>query len=146
MACKNKPWRLDGLISLKYIYGYTHMPNANSKYQFPLQRLLPVHIYLELVFFSIAMMLLFFMKVSINGVEDFSFCPFRWLGFTHCLGCGVGHAIHYALHGQWALSYNAHMFGVPALLIITHRIFFNLITIIQHERKFVQQNSIGRAR
>jgi hypothetical protein len=50
-------------------------------------------------------------------------CIFKVIGFSHCPGCGIGHAIHYAMHGQFAESFNAHYSGIPAVIIICHRIF-----------------------
>ncbi|GAA4317742.1 DUF2752 domain-containing protein [Compostibacter hankyongensis] len=56
------------------------------------------------------------------GRGDFTLCPLANLGFTHCPGCGLGHAIAYLLHGQWQASWESHPLGAPALLLILHRI------------------------
>ncbi|MEO7444430.1 MAG: DUF2752 domain-containing protein, partial [Ferruginibacter sp.] len=64
-----------------------------------------------------------FLLATMNIEEaHFSFCIFSWLGFTHCPGCGLGHAIHYILQGNLNASLNAHPFGIPALLILLHRV------------------------
>jgi hypothetical protein len=51
-----------------------------------------------------------------------SLCLLRFIGFDHCPGCGIGHAIHFALHLQFAASLQEHIFGIPAVLIIAYRI------------------------
>ncbi|MCC8424435.1 DUF2752 domain-containing protein [Mucilaginibacter sp. UR6-11] len=45
------------------------------------------------------------------------------MGITWCPGCGIGHAMSWLLHGDLIRSWRAHWLGVPALLIITYRIF-----------------------
>jgi hypothetical protein len=57
------------------------------------------------------------------SLQHMSLCVFRFLGLTWCPGCGIGHAISYALHGDIAASVNAHFFGIPAVIILLHRIF-----------------------
>jgi Protein of unknown function (DUF2752) len=57
------------------------------------------------------------------SLQHMSLCVFRFLGLTWCPGCGIGHAISYALHGDFAASVNAHFFGIPAVIILLHRIF-----------------------
>lgn len=58
---------------------------------------------------------------------DFTLCPLANLGFHHCPGCGLGHAVSYALHGDFASSIHAHWFGIPALLILSARIWSMLV-------------------
>lgn len=55
--------------------------------------------------------------------EHYSFCVFNNLGFKYCPGCGVGHAISYFFHGEFAKSISTHPFGVVAIIILSHRIF-----------------------
>lgn len=74
---------------------------------------------LELVCWSGALILLFFMPVE--SAEP-SLCLFRFIGFNSCPGCGIGHAIHYALHFDLVASFHEHLFGLPAVLIILYRI------------------------
>jgi hypothetical protein len=50
-------------------------------------------------------------------------CFFTWLGLSWCPGCGIGHAISFALHGNITASFKSHYFGVVALIILLHRIF-----------------------
>lgn len=73
----------------------------------------------ELLFFCSALVLLYFMQIVNNSS---SFCLFKMAGITACPGCGLGHAIHLALHSQFTLSFRAHIFGVPAVIIIIYRI------------------------
>lgn len=74
--------------------------------------------HIEVIFWLAAMVLLFFMSTE----PGTSLCMFRFIGFSHCPGCGLGHAIHYALHLQFVKSFHEHFFGIPAMLIILNRI------------------------
>lgn len=71
----------------------------------------------ELVFWAVALLTLYFMNV-----DGQSLCMFQFAGVDWCPGCGLGHAIHDAMHLNLATSFNEHPFGIPALLIIAHRI------------------------
>ncbi|MBK7630716.1 MAG: DUF2752 domain-containing protein [Ignavibacteriales bacterium] len=67
--------------------------------------------------------------VNPNAVH-FTICPLSNLGFEHCPGCGLGNSIALIFRGQFSQSFDNHFLGIPALLIILHRIytimFFNL--------------------
>lgn len=69
---------------------------------------------------------IWFVALVFLGVLPFenlpSFCIFRWMGVARCPGCGLGHAIHYALAGDFPESLKAHILGVPALFLIVWRI------------------------
>ena len=73
---------------------------------------------IELLFWMIALVLLFFM----NTESNYSFCFFRWIGFSWCPGCGIGHSIHSALHFQLATSLQQHPLGIVAVFVIFNRI------------------------
>jgi hypothetical protein len=73
----------------------------------------------ELAAWILALVLLYFLPA---GLSQTSFCPLSLLGLGSCPGCGIGHAIHYALHGEWRLSWQHHFMGIPAVLIIFMRI------------------------
>lgn len=75
--------------------------------------------YFELLFWITALVLLFFMEVNPSAP---TLCIFRWLNIGHCPGCGLGHAIHYALHLQVGISFQQHPLGIAAVLIILNRI------------------------
>lgn len=70
-----------------------------------------------------ALVALFFMNPQ---HKSFSFCVFKWVGFSKCPGCGLGHAIHFALHGQLTISFREHFMGIPAVIILVYRIFIIL--------------------
>ena len=75
--------------------------------------------YFEWLFWITALVLLFFMQADTSSP---SLCIFKWLNIDHCPGCGLGHSIHYALHGQFAVSFKYHPMGIAAVLIILNRI------------------------
>lgn len=53
----------------------------------------------------------------------YQLCLFSHLGFNHCPGCGMGHAIGWIFHGDLAASWHAHPLGVLALAVLLYRIF-----------------------
>ena len=79
--------------------------------------------YFEQVVWMFALVALFFMDLSNPASEAASFCIFNWAGFTSCPGCGLGHAIHHALHFNFKLSLTHHILGIPATIGILYIIF-----------------------
>ena len=75
--------------------------------------------WLELSLWLFALVALFFLPPNDNFP---SLCVFKFLGFGGCPGCGIGHAIHYALHLQFYKSFEAHPLGVVATPVILNRI------------------------
>ncbi len=74
---------------------------------------------------------LLYLAFLVNPYEvHFTICPLSNLGFEHCPGCGLGNSIALIFKGQFSQSFSTHILGIPALLIILHRIFtiinFNL--------------------
>ena len=61
----------------------------------------------------------------------FTICPLSNLGFEHCPGCGLGNSIALLFHGKISQSFEAHILGIPALLIILHRI----VSLVKFNRK-----------
>jgi hypothetical protein len=55
--------------------------------------------------------------------EANSFCIFKFIGFKSCMGCGIGHSIHHALHFEFRESIEDHLMGIPATLGIFYLIF-----------------------
>ena len=89
--------------------------------------------YLRLIGFEgfIWIAALFYFAFFINPFEThFTICPLANAGFEHCPGCGLGNSISLLFHGNFVESFNAHVLGIPAFLIIFHRIYsiikFNL--------------------
>ncbi|MEO7265208.1 MAG: DUF2752 domain-containing protein [Ferruginibacter sp.] len=79
----------------------------------------------------------------INPTEEhFTICVFRWMGFSHCPGCGLGHSVSWIFHGDFRASWHAHPLGAVAIVVLCSRIFTlikNLPIItqpIQHGTKF----------
>ncbi|MGZ5287803.1 MAG: DUF2752 domain-containing protein [Flavisolibacter sp.] len=71
--------------------------------------------YLPSFIWTIALASLFFMNAAAG---DFSFCVFRIAGFESCFGCGIGHAIHHALHLNFPASMEEHPLGIPASIAL----------------------------
>jgi len=74
---------------------------------------------------------LFYFAFFVNPSEThFTICPLAYAGFEHCPGCGLVISISLLFNGYFSDSFNAHILGIPALLIIIHRIYsiikFNL--------------------
>jgi len=75
----------------------------------------------ELIFWVAAIIALAVADPSIQS--QYTLCPLKLMGITWCPGCGIGHAISWLLHGNLTNSWHAHWLGVPALGIISYRIF-----------------------
>ena len=75
--------------------------------------------HLELLFWIAALIVLFFLPAE---KSESSLCIFSWLGFGQCPGCGIGHAIHYALRLHLSASFAHHPMGIPGVIIIFIRI------------------------
>jgi hypothetical protein len=77
--------------------------------------------YFELCFWLAALVALAF--ADPNNQSHFSLCPFKLLGITWCPGCGLGHSISFLFHGDVKSSLHAHWLGIPALIVISYRIY-----------------------
>jgi len=73
--------------------------------------------YSEVILWNGALLALGLMDVSNTS----SLCIFKNLGIGWCPGCGLGHAIHHALHLNFAQSVHEHILGIPATLIIFYQ-------------------------
>lgn len=56
------------------------------------------------------------------GEAHFTICPLSNFGFADCPGCGLGRSVSLLMHGHVAGSFEAHMLGIPAVLILLFRI------------------------
>lgn len=58
-----------------------------------------------------------------NPVEaHFTICPLSNFGFDDCPGCGLGRSISLLFSGHFKESFNTHILGIPAVLILIYRI------------------------
>ncbi|HEY1113578.1 MAG TPA: DUF2752 domain-containing protein [Chitinophagaceae bacterium] len=73
--------------------------------------------YREQLIWLSALVVLFFLE---EGGP--SLCLFKFAGLSSCPGCGLGHAIHYALHGAFRQSLEAHLLGVPATAFLLYSV------------------------
>lgn len=68
----------------------------------------------ELFFWIAALVMLY----TADMHSDFTLCVPSNLGYKNCPGCGLGHAITAAMHGEFIRSWHYHMLGIPALVIL----------------------------
>jgi hypothetical protein len=87
---------------------------------------------LEVSFWILALAGLYFMP---GGEGHFTLCPIGALGFTWCPGCGLGHALHDMLHGNFVEAFRHHYLVLFAFFIILYRIF--QLTILNHKFKLI---------
>ncbi len=66
---------------------------------------------------------LLLMALLTPGNSGTSLCPLDYIGFTFCPGEGLGNSIAYFFRGEVINSFYAHPVGIPAIFIITGRIF-----------------------
>jgi Protein of unknown function (DUF2752) len=76
--------------------------------------------YFAFVIWTVALVALYLLNTE-EKVQ--TLCVFTWMGFPSCWGCGIGHAIHYALHGQWERSFQEHVLGIPATLGLLYLVY-----------------------
>ncbi len=91
----------------------------------------------ELIFWAGALV---YLSCINPAAEHMSLCIFHWLGISWCPGCGIGHSISYALHGNWSEAWQAHFMGIPAIAIISFRIT-QLLQQYFRNRHLIQQNN-----
>jgi len=56
-------------------------------------------------------------------------CPFRLLTGLPCPGCGMGHALVYALRGDFGASFRSHPLGIPLLAIWTAWLAWGVVNL-----------------
>ena len=105
-------YRRGGKTQRKYDYMNTTRRYINSMIKW-------MRHHFDLLFWIAALIILFFLP---EGKSESSLCVFTLLGFGHCPGCGIGHAIHYALHLNLPASFTHHPMGIPGVIIIFIRI------------------------
>ncbi|MGQ9643256.1 MAG: DUF2752 domain-containing protein [Ignavibacterium sp.] len=66
--------------------------------------------------------LIYLASLTDPNQQHFTICPLSNLGFEHCPGCGLGKSISMILHGNIFDSFDFHLLGIPALIIILFRI------------------------
>ncbi|MDW7693991.1 DUF2752 domain-containing protein [Flammeovirgaceae bacterium SG7u.111] len=74
----------------------------------------------ELISWSVALCYLAF---SNPDAPHYTLCAFKLVGFDHCPGCGIGHAISYAFKGEIKASFASHPLGLFAVAVILSRIY-----------------------
>jgi len=74
----------------------------------------------ELICWVSALTLLYF---SNPHAHHFTLCPLENAGFDWCPGCGLGRSIALLMHGELEASLGMHWLGIPAFLVIIHRIY-----------------------
>lgn len=67
--------------------------------------------------------LIYLASLTDSNQQHFTICPLSNLGFEHCPGCGLGKSISMILHGNIFDSFDFHLLGIPALIIILFRIY-----------------------
>jgi len=82
------------------------------------------HINLEAVLWLLGLGFLLLINPYSEGHH--TLCPFKNIGFEYCPGCGLGRSIALLYHGELVESLQTHPLGIPALIIILHRIVFLL--------------------
>lgn len=78
---------------------------------------------------------LIYLAFSVNPYEThFTICPLSNAGFEHCPGCGLGNSIALFFKGKIIDSFNTHILGIPALVIILRRIYSIIIFNLRKEK------------
>lgn len=86
--------------------------------------------YFEPIIWTLALCFLFFMDMNTSSP---SFCVFKFMGLPSCPGCGIGHAIHAALHFNFQESLREHLLGIPATIAIFYTIIQSFLNLKQNK-------------
>jgi hypothetical protein len=92
---------------------------------------------IEGLFWSMSLIYLAFL--SDTPQQHFTICPLANIGFDYCPGCGLGRSVSQILHGHISESFNFHLLGIPALLIIFFRIYSLIKTNYQIHFKVINK-------
>ena len=65
-----------------------------------------------------ALLLLAFMNPEDSQA---TLCIWHYVGFDSCPGCGLGHSISAAFHGNFMQSFEYHPLGIIAILVLGFR-------------------------
>lgn len=76
--------------------------------------------YNEAILWTIALIVLALLPPGTN--EHFTVCIPHLLGFSGCMGCGIGESVGYCLRGDIQASMHAHIVGPFAVVVIAARI------------------------
>ncbi|NOU46848.1 MAG: DUF2752 domain-containing protein [Bacteroidales bacterium] len=87
--------------------------------------------YFEAIVWLVALILLATMDPYTAGP---SLCMFRKLGIESCPGCGLGHSVSAAFHGQFGQSFDMHPLGMITIVFLTVRIISIIIQNHNYQR------------
>ncbi|WP_161596868.1 DUF2752 domain-containing protein [Chitinophaga vietnamensis] len=73
---------------------------------------------LELIAWPSGLLLLFFLRPDEKAP---SLCLLKQAGIPFCPGCGLGHGIHYFLHGQWREAIHHHWLAPVVAIMLMYR-------------------------
>lgn len=65
---------------------------------------------------------LIFLYCSNPYTEKTSFCLLKMAGINNCPGCGLGQSISLLMHGDIGASFQKHLLGIFAFVVIVQRI------------------------
>ncbi len=64
----------------------------------------------------------YLLSIDPYAVKHYDLCVFKLMGFDWCPGCGLGRSVALVFHGDISGSFISHPLGIPALIILSHRI------------------------
>ena len=99
-----------------------YLPNIKTIIGFIHSKLSDVYKLLGLEGIIWIVSLIYLASFTESNQQHFTICPLSNLGFEHCPGCGLGKSISLILHGNIFESFDFHLLGIPALIIILFRI------------------------
>ncbi|MFY0252961.1 DUF2752 domain-containing protein [Chitinophaga sp. 30R24] len=74
---------------------------------------------IELMVWPLGLILLYYINPNAKGN---SLCLLKRAGLSFCPGCGLGHGIHYFLHGQWEMAFHHHWLSPLVVVVLGYRI------------------------
>lgn len=99
-----------------------YLPNIKAITGFVHLKLSDVYKLLSLEGIIWIVSLIYLASFTESNQQHFTICPLSNLGFEHCPGCGLGKSISMIFNGNIFESFDFHLLGIPALIIILFRI------------------------
>lgn len=83
--------------------------------------------------------LLYLALTNHAGENHFSICPIKNFGFSFCPGCGLGESISLIFKFEFVESFSVHPLGIPAFIILLHRIIHLTAKSFYNYRNYFSQ-------
>ncbi|MCF8262277.1 MAG: DUF2752 domain-containing protein [Melioribacteraceae bacterium] len=89
---------------------------------FYIERMIKISLSVRLELFLWIGALIYLFSINPYSEAHLNLCFYNLVGFESCPGCGLGKSVSLLFTGEFYDSFGQHWLGLPALLLIVHRI------------------------